>query len=76
MRDDLQKFLVSKNIPSMIYYPVGLHMQPAYRGLGYKENDFPVCEDLCKKVLSLPMHTELDESQLSYITESVNQFFN
>lgn len=75
-RDELQKHLASKNIPSMIYYPVGLHLQNAYRDLGYKEGDFPVTEEICKEVLSLPMHTELDNEQLNYITENVLQFFN
>ncbi len=75
-RDELQKYLASKNIPSMIYYPVGLHLQKAYRELGYKEGDFPITEKICHEVLSLPMHTELDTEQLSYITENVLQFFN
>lgn len=54
-------------IPVMIYYPVPLHLQKAFRRLGGKEGDFPVTEELCKEVVSLPMHTELDEEQLDYI---------
>ena len=64
----LQEYMNSKGIPVMIYYPVPLHLQKAYRYLGYKEGDLPVTEQLCKTVISLPMHTELDEEQLSYIT--------
>ena len=55
----------------MVYYPVPLHMQKAYRDERYAEGDFPVAECLAGCVLSLPMHTELDEEQLAYITRSV-----
>lgn len=75
-RDELKKYLEHKNIPSMIYYPVGLHLQKAYEDLGYKEGDFPVTEELCRRVLSLPMHTELDKEQLQYITGSIRDFYN
>jgi len=75
-RDGLQKHLETKGIPSMIYYPVALHMQKAYASDRYKEGDFPVTEELCKKVISLPMHTELDEDQLKYICDSVLEFIN
>lgn len=67
IRDGLKEYLKSKGIPSMIYYPVPLHLQEAYKGYGYKKEDFPVAEMLCERVLSLPMHTELDEEQLGYI---------
>ena len=56
----------------MVYYPVPLHLQKAFRYLGYHEGDFPVSEQLCRTVLSLPMHTELDEEQLKYITDSTD----
>ena len=60
----------------MIYYPVPLHLQHAYRDLGYKTGDLPVSEKLSGNVLSLPMHTELDEEQLDYISEQIHAFFN
>ena len=60
----------------MVYYPVGLHMQPAYKFLGYTKGDFPATEDVCEKVLSLPMHTELDDEQLSSISETILEFVN
>jgi dTDP-4-amino-4,6-dideoxygalactose transaminase len=63
--------LKEKGIPSMVYYPVSLHLQKAYLNLGYKENDFPVTEELSDIVLSLPMHTELTENQLEYITKTL-----
>lgn len=75
-RDELQKFLANKGIPSMIYYPMPLHLQEAYLYLGYKKGDFPVSEKLSEQVLSLPMHTELTGEQLDYITSSIREFFN
>lgn len=74
-RNELQVFLKSKGVPSMVYYPEVLHLQEAYTFLGYKEGDFPVSETLAKTVLSLPMHTELDEEQLEYIVKSVKEFY-
>jgi dTDP-4-amino-4,6-dideoxygalactose transaminase len=73
-REALMKHLESKGIPSMVYYPVPLHVQQAFRYLGYQEGDFPVSEKLCKTVLSLPMHTELCEEQLQYITDGIIEF--
>ena len=75
-RKALTEFLGSKEIPAMIYYPVPLHMQKAYLDPRYKPGDFPVTEKLCETVFSLPMHTELDEEQLTYITQSVLEFLN
>lgn len=75
-RDDLIAYLTEKKIPAMIYYPVPMHMQKAYLDPRYKEGDFPATEHLSKNVFSLPMHTELDEEQLAYITGSVLEFIN
>ena len=74
-RDQLQQFLKVNGIPSMIYYPGAIHLQEAYRYLGYNKGCFPVAEQLAQQVLSLPMHTELDEEQLQYITLCINNFF-
>lgn len=70
-RDALREKLQARGIPAMIYYPVPLHLQKAYRDPRYKAGDFPVAERLADSVLSLPMHTELDEEQLNYITSNV-----
>jgi dTDP-4-amino-4,6-dideoxygalactose transaminase len=70
-RDELQKFLAARDIPTMIYYPVGMHNQLAYR----TNDNFKASDTLCKSVLSLPMHTELDFSQQEYITESIKEFY-
>ncbi len=74
-RNDLQKFLMEKEIPAMIYYPVALRKQKAY----YQESDpkdFVNTDKLLDQVISLPMHTELDEEQIKYITDSVLEFMN
>lgn len=76
LRDELQAYLLEHNIPSMIYYPLGLHLQAAYKNLGYKKGDFPIAEDVCTKVLSLPIHTEMEDDQLEYIISSTKKFFN
>ncbi len=75
-RTALREYLASKDIPAMIYYPIPLHLQKAYLDPRYKEGDFPVTEQLCASVVSLPMHTELDEESLKYITTSVLEFVN
>ena len=72
-RDKLREGLAAAGIPAMIYYPLPLHQQKAYRDPRYKDGDFPVAERLAACVLSLPMHTELDEEQLSYIVSNVLQ---
>ncbi len=73
-RNELQQFLAEKEIPAMIYYPVALRKQKAY----YQESDpadFINTDKLLDQVISLPMHTELDEEQLKYIADSVLEFF-
>ena len=70
-RDALRAALAEAGVPAMIYYPVPLHMQKAYQDARYQTGDFPVAERLADCVLSLPMHTELDEEQLEYITMQV-----
>lgn len=75
-RTKLKEHLASKDIPAMIYYPIPLHLQKAYHDARYKAGDFPVTEQLCKTVLSLPMHTELEEDTLKYIADSILEFVN
>ena len=70
-RDALKQYLSEKGIPSMVYYPIPVHMQPAYQYLNYREGKFPVAEQLCRDVLSLPMHTELTAEQLQYICQTI-----
>lgn len=73
-RDPLKDYLQEKGIPSMVYYPVSLHLQEAFKTDEFGVGDFPICEDLCTRVLSLPIHTEMDQNTLSYIIESVKSY--
>jgi UDP-2-acetamido-2-deoxy-ribo-hexuluronate aminotransferase len=75
-RDELKEFLKSKNIPAMVYYPGPLHMQEAYSYLEHSENDFPVTNSLCKEVLSLPMHPDMEQNQVEYVILNILEFFN
>lgn len=74
-RDALKAFLQEKGVPSMIYYPLPLHLQKAYEYVGHTEGAFPEAEKLSKSVLSLPVHTEINTEQLDYICASVREFF-
>lgn len=73
-RDDLQKYLNGVGIPTMIYYPVPLHFQKAFRREGFVEGSFPVTEKLSKSVISLPIHTEMDREELEFICNAINEF--
>jgi len=73
-RDGLMQHLLDKGIPCAIYYPIPLHSQKAYADARYKEEDFPVTNQLVKEVISLPMHTELDADQIKFITDSVLEY--
>lgn len=75
LRDNLREHLKQHGIPSMIYYPVPLHLQKAYADLGYRKGDLPVAERLSEQVLSLPMHTELDEEQQQFICDRIVEFY-
>ena len=75
-REKLQLYLQVNKIPAMIYYPVPLHLQKALAEFDDKNKEFPVTEHLCKTVISLPIHTELDNEQLEYITKNVSEFFS
>ena len=74
-RDALQQHLTAAGIPTAIYYPIPLHLQKAYRQPSIGPGSFPVAELLSAEVLSLPIHTELEEDQLSYICSSIQKFF-
>lgn len=75
-RSELRKKLAEHGIPVMIYYPIPLHKQNAYKNERFKTNDFPITQKLCDTVLSLPMHTELDEDTLNYITNTLLKIIN
>ena len=75
-RESLKNFLAEKGIPSMVYYPVALHLQQAFRTEDFGKGDFPISEELCERVLSLPVHTEMSLEELEYIISTVRSFKN
>ncbi|MGE0588253.1 MAG: DegT/DnrJ/EryC1/StrS family aminotransferase [Cyclobacteriaceae bacterium] len=75
-REEFKRHFEAQRIPSMIYYPVPLHFQRAYQTQGIGKGSFPVSEKLSEAVLSLPIHTEMDEDQLSFIVDAVKGFIS
>lgn len=74
-RDELQQYLNERGVPSMVYYPLPLHLHTPYQ---HKENalgNFPVAEKAAKEVLSLPMHTEMEDEQVAYIVDQIKNFY-
>jgi perosamine synthetase len=75
-RDELKAHLEGRGIQCGIHYPIPIHLQPIYRQLyGYKEGDFPICEQICKEVLSLPMYPDLKPSDIEQVSQSIHEFF-
>lgn len=74
-RDELRKFLYNKGIETGIHYPLPLHLQPAFKFLGYKKGDFPVSEKLASEVISLPMYPEISLYQVEYICGVIKKFY-
>ena len=75
-RNHIQNFLMDNNIPSVIYYPISGHLQQGYKYLNYKKGDFPVSEELGRRILSLPMHPYLDENQIDRIINVIKLGLN
>ncbi|WP_418509140.1 DegT/DnrJ/EryC1/StrS family aminotransferase [Corallibacter sp.] len=75
-RDALVKYLNENGIPCGVYYPIPLHRQKAYQDERYNEVDFNVTNALVKEVISLPMHTELDDEQIAFISQKIKTFIN
>ena len=73
-RDALKKHLDQSGIPNMVYYPIPLHKQKAFEPFVAINQKFPFSDTLCDEVLSLPMHTELDDEQIEFITSAVKKF--
>lgn len=74
-RDRLQLYLRERGIMTGVYYPIPLHLQPAYKSLGYKEGDFPVTERASQEVLSLPVYPELSEDEINQVAEGLRDFY-
>jgi len=75
-RAGLHDYLATRNVPSMIYYPVAAHQQKMFTSFGLGDIELPVTDWLTKRVISLPIHTEMEEEQLHYITSNVLEFLN
>jgi dTDP-4-amino-4,6-dideoxygalactose transaminase len=75
-RDELQKYLTDKGIGTGLHYPIPLHLQKAYSGLGYVEGDFPIAEKVASDILSLPMFPGLTAQQQTYITTKIKEFYS
>jgi dTDP-4-amino-4,6-dideoxygalactose transaminase len=74
-RNELQKYLKSKGISTLIHYPLPIHLQEAYKNLGYKKGDFPITEKMANEVLSLPMYPYLSESNINKISDCIRGYF-
>lgn len=75
-RDELNKFLADRDVPSMIYYPVPAHKQKMFEVFNSAETELPVTDWLTERVISLPIHTEMEADQLDYICNAVSEFMN
>ncbi len=73
-RDELQAFLAARDIETYIHYPVPVHCQPAFAGLGYQPGAFPVAERMARQLLSLPMHPWLEEAEVETVVDAVREF--
>jgi len=73
-RDTLRAYLRDKGIATGIHYPIPIHLQPAYRDLGYGQGSFPVTEEYARQILSLPMYAELTPDSIEYVAETVRDF--
>jgi hypothetical protein len=74
-RDALQAHLAAEGIPTLIYYPLPLHLQKLYANEGWKEGDFPAAESVSRRILPLPMYPELADEQVDYVIAKVREFF-
>jgi dTDP-4-amino-4,6-dideoxygalactose transaminase len=74
-RERLRAHLRQRDIGTEVYYPLPLHLQPCFRGLGYAEGAFPEAEAAAREVLALPIYGELTEVQQAWVVESIREFF-
>jgi len=73
-RDALQQFLADRGVPTIIYYPRPLHRQKVFADLGYREGDFPVAEEIARKILPMPIYPELTDEQIEYVIATTREF--
>lgn len=75
-RDELQSFLQEEGVATGLHYPIPVHLQEAYSGLGYEVGDFPICEGVAKQGLSLPMFSELTDEQAVFVADKIREFMS
>ena len=75
-RDQLQQYLINKNVDAKVHYPVPIHLQPAAKYLNYKRGDFPVAEKLARTSLSIPVHEFIKEKDIKYVVKSIDKFYS
>jgi len=74
-RNKLQTFLLKNGIDAKVHYPVPMHLQPAAKQYGYKTGDFPICEQVCNSVISLPVHEFITDEQIKYVAKKIKEFY-
>ncbi|MCK4979018.1 MAG: DegT/DnrJ/EryC1/StrS family aminotransferase, partial [Candidatus Delongbacteria bacterium] len=74
-RDELQKFLFENKIPNAIHYPIPLHLQVAFEDNNYPKGSFPIAEKISENIISLPMHPDLTDEEITFITDKVKEFY-
>lgn len=74
-RNELKNFLIKNNVDAKVHYPIPIHLQKSSKYLGYKKGDFPMAEDISKKILSLPVHEFITDKQIKYVTNLINKFY-
>ena len=74
-RNELKKYLADAGIDSMIYYATPMHLQKAYQSLEFPKGTFPIAEQLCEEVLSIPIHTTLTDVEVDFIIQKIKDFF-
>lgn len=75
-RDELRAYLSAAGIGSEVYYPLPLHLQKCFKGLGYKKGDFPVSEKAAKEVLALPIYPELTPAAIKHVVATIGSFYD
>ena len=75
-RDELQKFLVKNGVDAKVHYPIPMHLQPAAKEYGYKKGDFPIAEQICDSVISLPVHEFITLEQQEYTVSKIKEFYH
>ena len=71
---DLEKYLNAKGIGTNKHYPIPMHLQGAYKDMGYKEGDFPIAEEISRTELSIPLYYGMTDEEIDYVIEAINSF--